>query len=228
MISTNKYICEFCQKSFRKESTLSVHLCEPKRRRQERNNRAVDLGFKSYLKFYEITQGSAKLKTFEHFADSPYYRAFVKFGRYCIETRVINTSHYVEWLLKNNRKLDRWTSDQIYTEYLIYYLQHENAIDALTRAIEWSLDWSDKNQAPAQDCLRYGNNNVLCHAITNGRLSAWVIYNCEGGRKFLNSIDSQQLSTIWPYIDADIWQRKFQDYAADTSYVQEMLGKGGW
>ena len=35
------YKCRYCEKSFRKESSLAVHLCEPKRRWRERDERAV-------------------------------------------------------------------------------------------------------------------------------------------------------------------------------------------
>ena len=52
-------------------------MCEPKRRFQEQDERGVQLGLHAYLKFYELTQGSAKLKTFDDFATSPYYRAVV-------------------------------------------------------------------------------------------------------------------------------------------------------
>ena len=55
-----------------------MHVCEPKRRYQERDEVGVQIGLQSYMRFYEITQGSAKLKTFDDFAESPYYRAFVK------------------------------------------------------------------------------------------------------------------------------------------------------
>ena len=71
------YRCQYCQRDFVRENTLAVHLCEPRRRRQEQNERGVQLGFQAYLRFYEITQGSARLKTFDDFADSSYYRAFV-------------------------------------------------------------------------------------------------------------------------------------------------------
>jgi len=29
-------------------------------------------------------------------------------------------------------------------------------------------------------------------------------------------------------IDADYWQRRFQDYRADAVYMREMLAKAGW
>ena len=224
----SKFVCAYCQKEFARETSIAVHMCEPKRRRQEVNERGVQLGFQAYIKFYETMQGSAKLKTHDDFCDSAYYKAFVKFGRYCVNTRVINPEQFMSWLLKTNKKIDNWCSDRIYTEYLIYYLKVENIQDALTRAIEFGVDWAEKNQANHNDCLRYGNHNAMCHAISAGRISPWIIYNCESGQKFLSEINSEQLAMIWEYIDSDAWQKKFHDYVADQEYVKDILSKAGW
>jgi hypothetical protein len=203
-------------------------MCEPKRRFQEQNERGVQLGLHAYLKFYELTQGSAKLKTFEDFAASPYYRAFVKFGRYCVEVKAINPPRFVEWLLKNNKKIDHWARDTMYTEYLVEHLRVENVNDALARAMEFSIDWSEQTSNPAEDCLRYGNTNALVYAVTAGRISPWIVYNCESGQKFLSELDATQIAMIWSYIDSEIWMKKFGDYVADQEYVKEMLAKAGW
>ena len=37
--------CAFCKKEFIKETSIAVHMCEPKRRRQERSERGVELAF---------------------------------------------------------------------------------------------------------------------------------------------------------------------------------------
>ena len=222
------YTCQFCRKNFVKESSLTVHSCEPRRRRQEQSERGVQLGLQAYLKFYELTQGSAKLKTFDDFAYSPYYRAFVKFGRYCVAIRAINPARFIEYVLKQNKKIDHWCRDSIYTEYLLNYLQVEHINDAIARAIEFSIDWQAQTNNPAHDCLRYGNSNAICYAITTGRISAWVIYNSESGQKFLSELTSEQISMIWPYIDTDIWHKKFHDYAADQEYAKDILAKAGW
>ena len=211
-----------------KESSLAVHSCEPRRRRMERDEAGVRLGFQSYIKFYELTQGSAKLKTFDDFADSPYYRAFVKFGRHCVAIRAINPARFVEWVLKQNKKLDYWCKDTVYTEYLMDYLRVENVSDALARAMEFGIDWADTSGHPAEDCLRYGNSNTMTYAVSVGRISPWIIYNCESGQKFLNELDPTQIAMVWPYIDADVWQRNFKDYPADQEYAKEILTKAGW
>ena len=222
------YTCQYCRKDFVKETSLAVHSCEPRRRRQERTERGVELGFQAYIKFYEMTQGSAKLKTFDDFADSPYYRAFVMFGRYCGALRAINPARFMEWVLKQNKKIDHWCRDAVYTEYLIYYLQVENINDALARAMEYGIDWTEKTGNPAQDCLRYGGTNATVYAVTTGRISPWVIYNSESGQRFLSTLDAGQIAIVWPYIDSDVWQKKFTDYSADQEYAKEILTQAGW
>jgi hypothetical protein len=223
-----KYTCQYCRKDFIKESSLAVHSCEPRRRRTEKDEAGVRMGFNAYLKFYELTQGSAKLKTHDDFCESPYYRAFVKFGRYCVAVKAVNPARFTEWLLKNNKKIDNWCTDTVYTEYLVSYLRVENINDALSRAIEFSINWAEQSGHPAEDCLRYGNTNAMVYAVTAGRISPWILYNCESGQKFLAELDSTQIAMIWPYIDSEIWMKKFSDYVADQEYVRDLLQKAGW
>jgi hypothetical protein len=222
------YTCEFCKKDFFKESSVAVHMCESKRRRLEQHEAGVRLGFQAYVKFYETMQGSARNKTFEDFADSPYYRAFVKWGRYCVNTRVINPSQFLIWLLRAQKKIDNWCSDKLYTEYLLDYLLLEAPQDALERALSLSLDWQERTTHPSHDMLRYGNHNALCHDIVAGRLSAWCIYNSESGQEFLSQLNSEQIAMVWPYIDSDRWQSKFRNYMADQEWVKDLLKKAGW
>ena len=155
--------CDFCHKEFARETSIAVHMCEPKRRRQEKDDRGVQLGFQAYIRFYETMQGSARNKTYDDFCDSAYYKAFTKFGRYCVSTRAVNPGQYMNWLLKNQKKIDRWASDQLYTEYLVDYLKVEHVNDALARSIEHSVEWQEKTGHPAHDMLRYGNHNALCY-----------------------------------------------------------------
>jgi hypothetical protein len=220
--------CQYCDRSFRREASLAVHVCEAKRRYQERDEVGVQLGLQAYLRFYEITQGSAKLKTFADFAQSPYYRAFVKFGRHCVAIRAVNTARFIDWVVRQNKKIDHWCKDSVYTEYLVEHVRSEAATDALERALETAIHWAEQTGNPDRDYLRYGNDNVICHAVTTGRVTAWVLYNSDSGTEFLSRINTQQVAMIWPWIDADFWQRRFRDYPADTEYVREMLRKTGW
>jgi hypothetical protein len=229
-VSSPTYKCKYCDKAFRKESTLTVHQCEPKRRWQQEKETGVQLGLKAYLRFYEYSQGSAKLKSYTDFVASPYYNAFVKFGRYCQDIRCINYTNFLDWLLKNNKKLDYWCKDSMYSEWLPEYLKREAVQDALERALKEMQDYADTHPELKNgftDYFRYGNSNRICHHIATGRISPWVVYNCASGVEFLETLTEEQVGIILPWIDPDYWQRKFKDYMADTEWVKDVLEKAG-
>ena len=211
-----------------RESSLLVHVCEQKKRFQNQDDPAVKIGYQAYLKFYQISQGSARLKTYEDFARSSYYRAFVKFGRYTQSVRAINIIRFTEWLITNNKKLDHGCRDSLYNQYLLEYTRKENVNDALERAVNSGLRWSEDTGTAIRDYLRYGNVNLLCYEICSGRISAWCLYNCASGVEFLEKCSKEQLEMIWPWIDTDIWAAKFNRYPADAEYCKSILKDLGW
>ena len=228
--SKQTYKCRYCEKDFSKESTLSVHLCEPKRRWQQEKEVGVQLGLKAYLKFYEMTQGSAKLKSYENFVTSPYYQAFVKWGRHMVAIRGINPPAFLDWLLKNNKKIDYWLKDEFYVEYLRDYLRKEAVSDALERALKEMENYADDHpelKNGFSDYFRYGNTNRIIHHVATGRISPWIVYNCDSGVAFLDGLLDEQVAMIIEWIDPGHWQRRFKDYMADTEWVKEILQKAG-
>ena len=222
--------CKYCQKEFRKESTLVAHLCESKRRWQQEKDVGVQLGMRAYLRFYELSQGSAKLKSYGDFVNSSYYIAFVKFGRYMVDIRAVNAAKFTDWLLKNNKKLDHWCKETLYLEWLADYIKREPVQDALERALKEMQEYADTSQTLAGDFSHYflhGNGNRICHHISSGRVSPWIVYNSPSGVAFLDTLNQEQLQIVLPWIDPDFWQQKFKDYAADTEWVKDILQKSG-
>jgi len=220
------YTCKYCDKSYRKESTLAAHLCEPKRRVQQESETGVQFGLRAYKRFYEMTQGSARNKDYADFCKSPYYNAFVKFGRYCVDIRAINFMNFCEWLLQNNKKIDHWTKDKLYQEWMLHYVKREQAQDALERGVKEMLAYCEDHEElknGVADYFRYANSNRICHHISTGRVSAWLVFNCDSGVDFLDTLNEEQLQIIYPYIDPEYWQRRFTDFVADTEWVKQAL-----
>lgn len=220
--------CKFCGKGFMKESTLTAHLCEPKRRYQQRDEVGVRLGFNAWIKFYELTQGSAKTKTYEDFADSSYYKAFVKFGRHLHGIRAVNPVAYTEWVIKNNKKLDHWTKDAFYDEYLMEYLKRENPQDALERGIVEMQSWADEHGSVVNHFFRYASTNRMCSMIRNGRVSPWIIYCCDTGIEALGKLNDEQIAMIYPWINPEFWNKKLRDYVADAEWCKHVLKEAGF
>jgi hypothetical protein len=227
--SSQNFKCKYCDRQYRKESTLAAHLCEPKRRWQQESDTGVQFGLRAYFQFYETTQGSAKLKSYSDFVTSPYYNAFVRFGRHLVAVRCVNSSSFTAWLLKHNKKLDHWCRDSFYEEWLHEYVKKEAVQDALERALREMEDYAsgDSGLASFSHYFKYGNHNRICHHITTGRVSPWVVYNCDSGIEFLERLGEEHLAIVLPWIDPDYWNRKFQDYMADVEWSKHVLKKAG-
>jgi hypothetical protein len=229
--ATPTYTCKYCSKEFRKESTLAAHLCEPKRRWQQEKEVGVQFGLQAYLRFFELTQGSAKLKSYADFVSSPYYTAFVKFGRHIINIRAVNPKLFIEYVIKQNKKIDHWTHEVIYLEYLHQYMRKEAVQDALERALTEMQNYVDENTElfpnGFTDYFRLANANRVCHHIANGRISPWIVFNCDSGIAFLDTLGEEQITQIIAMIDPEYWQRKFKDYLADTEWTKQILKDAG-
>jgi hypothetical protein len=110
------------------------------------------------------------------------------------------------------------------------YLRREAVQDALERALNEMQDYADEHPELRNgftDYFRYGNSNRVCHHIATGRISPWIVFNCTSGVEFLESLGEEQVEMIVPWIDPDHWQRRFQDYLADTEWVKDVLEKAG-
>lgn len=219
------YKCKYCQKSFRRESSLLVHLCEKKRRAHQENDVGVRLGMQAYLRFFEMTQGSAKTKTYQDFSESPYYVSFVKFGQYLVQVRAINIPMFITWIIKENKKLDQWTKEEFYDEYLYDYLRKEHPDDALERSFAEMQRWTDETGNQFNDIFRKGAPNKVCNMIINGRISPWILYKSLGGRCFLESLNEEQITIIFKFIDPPYWERKFKDFMANSEYIEQICAE---
>jgi hypothetical protein len=190
------YKCEFCQKTFAKEKTLFVHVCEQKRRHLGKDERHVQAGLLTYQRFYEITQKSSKIKTFDDFASSSYYTAFVKFGSFLINTAPIYPERFIDFVIRSGVKLDHWCRDDLYETYISELIKIEPADGAVQRTIKTMMDWADDNQAQWEHYFAYVNLNRATHDIREGLISPWMVLNTRAGKDMLKRMNDEQLDII--------------------------------
>jgi len=224
------YECQYCHKSFRKEITLSSHVCESKRRFQQEREIGVQWGLQAYLKFYQSSQTISQPRSYKDFVGSSYYTAFVKFGRHCHDIHCVNFNSYIQWLLKNNKKLDSWCKESFYSEWLFDYLRKESAKDALERSLKTIIDFMHDHPEYLngyKDYFRLVNENRICYHIVTGRISAWAVYNCESGQDFLSRLNDDQVTQIINFIDPDFWKSKFRDCPQDVDLARQVFELAG-
>lgn len=224
---TDQHICEFCQKEFVRESSILKHVCETKRRYQNRDTQSVRIGFAAFAEFYS-RNGNRKKKDFMDFIKSAYYTGFVKFGNYCVDVNVLNTNRYIDWLLDNQIKLDSWNKDSIYTKFIIEYYKTEDPYDAIARSIETTMELSNQEQIEHKDVFRYGNVHKICFQITKGKISPWLLYQSISGLEFIEKLDVTQQKMILDYINPEQWALNFRKYRDIVPDIKKLLQQGGY
>jgi hypothetical protein len=222
------YGCEFCGRTFARESTITKHICEYKHRWLEKDRAGNRIGFQTWLQFYIKTSTSKKKRTYEEFIKSAYYTAFVKFGNYCVEINALNISRFTDWLLKNQIKIDTWCTDSTYNKYLIEYLRIEDPLDAIARGVETTITLAEAAGILSKDVLRYGNSNRICHNITTGKISPWLLYHSDSGKKFLDNLSDPQVAMVIDYINPELWAIKFKREPENVKQVKEILNLAGY
>lgn len=226
--SKPKYGCEFCGRSFLRESTVLKHICEYKHRWLEKDRPGNRLGFQAWLQFYKKNSASKKQKTYEEFIKSAYFTAFVKFGNHCVEINALNVSRFADWLVKNQIKIDTWCSDTNYNKYLIEYIRTEDALDAIHRSVETTIQLANEEGIHSKDYLRYGNRYKICYAVTTGKISPWMLFQSVSGVEFMDKLDSTQVKMIIDYIDPEKWALKFHREPDNVKQVKEILTIAGY
>jgi len=221
------YRCVHCNKSFMKEKTLYAHMCENKRRAMQRDEKRVQAGFMAFNRFFILTQGSKKNKTYDEFCKSPYYNAFVKFGSFVNNVNPLYPDKFVDYVIKSGAKLDTWCRDKLYETYLYEILKTEPVESAVQRTLQTMMEWGDENKAEFNHYFNYVNLNRAVHDILNGRISCWVILNCAEGKRMIGKMSDEQLDMIAPAFDMQFWIKHFKQVSADVALVKEICDEVG-
>ena len=221
--SEKPYICEYCGVGFTREKTLAVHMCQPKRRFLQRGEKRVQLGLIAFNKFYKLSAGSKKDKTYDEFDKSPYYNAFVKFGSFVSNVRPLYPEKYIDHVVTSGVKLDHWCREEMYEKYAINLIKKEGVETALERSVMTMMEWADEQeQAPWNHYFKYVSLNRAVWHIRDGKISPWLILNCTSGKDMLGKFNDEQLEIIYPMIDPEHWAIRFKRQPNDVQLVKDV------
>jgi hypothetical protein len=188
-----------------------------------KSERHVQAGLLTYQRFYELTQKAKQAKTFDEFASSPYYTAFIKFGSFLVNTNPIYPERFIDFVIKSGIKLDHWCRDEMYDTYVSELIKIEPADGAIQRTIKTMMDWSESSNAPWEHYFQYVNLNRATHDIKEGLISPWMVLNSKSGKEMLKRMNDEQLEIIGPVIDPNHWSRRFKSLPADVELVKDVI-----
>lgn len=222
-LTASPYVCQYCGNKYTKEKTLAVHVCEQKRRALAKTEKHVVLGYDAYNRFFKFTQNARHDKTYDEFAKSPYYNAFVKFGSFVSNVNPLYPDRFINYVITSGVKLDHWCRDELYDKYVVDLVKTENVETALERSIKTMIAWGEANNAPWHHYFMYASLSRACFDIKDGKISPWIVLNSPHGKAMLRKFDDTQLSAIGAIMDVPYWLNKFKKLPADVELVKQVV-----
>lgn len=221
--NSKPYVCQYCSSGFTREKTLTVHVCEQKRRALAQHDKHVVLGFDTYNRFYKISQNSKQEKTYEEFARSPYYNAFVKFGSFVSNVNPLYPDRFIDFVVRSGIKLDHWCRDEIYDKYVVDLIKTETVETALQRSISHMIEWGENNNASWNHYFHYVSLSRATYDIKDGKVSPWLVLNSNSGKEMVKKFNDEQLNAVSTVLDIPFWLKKFKNLPADAELVKQVV-----
>lgn len=203
-----EFICSFCNKIFSKERTVLHHLCEQRRRYEQRNEKFSLLGFEAF-KTINLKCNTKTQMTEEEFRHSVFYLACVKWGHFMMDQRCFEPSQYLKWLITLKVNIDSWTDLDVYNSWLYTYIFEENPWDGLERSMKTIIEWGENNHLSYSDYFKKAPSDFIISDIRHGMITGWLLLTSESGLSWLSSLGDKEIEVIWPWIDSSRWEFKF-------------------
>ena len=180
-----------------------------------------------FNRFFQLTQNAKKKKSYDEFCKTAYYNAFVKFGSFVNNVNPLYPDKFIDYVIKSGVKLDHWCKDALYEKYLYEMLKVEPADAAIQRSLSTMIEWGESNSAQYTHYFNYINLNRAVHDIRDGKISCWVLLNCQSGKDMLNKFSDEQLDMVAPALDMPFWLKRFKENPADVALVREICKETG-
>ena len=168
-----------------------------------------------------------KPPTYESFAKSKMYIAFVRFGRQLIDLNAVNPLAFIDFLLRMQAPIDKWISPNLYNTYIRELNKNETPKDALARNIILMRQWADDNGDDWRDFFRKLDAPLAALWIVNGRISPWILFIASSAHDLMQRFNPEQIALIQPSIDPDFWRLKIERHQDDVEMLREELAKNG-
>lgn len=220
--SEKLYVCDYCGSGYVREKTLAAHMCEKKRRALQKDEKRVRFGFYAFQRFYKLSAGNKKDKTYEEFCASTYYNAFVKFGSFLNNVKPLYPEKYIDYVVTSGVKLDHWCKEEMYEKYALELILKEDVTTALERSVNTMVEWAQENNSTwNQYFLHVSGNRAVWH-IKDGKISPWLILNCDSGKQMLSKFNDEQLALVYQVINPEHWAMRFKRQPANVLLVKDV------
>lgn len=206
----------YCRRTWIRPEHIHRHQCARETRVQQRSHPTTLLALTAW-QWFNKKPVSTRGDVWFQFESSTLYDTFWNFAAYCRGNHCGNPRRYLDWCLQNKIPDRSWCRDANYDRFLREFIRTEAPLDSVIRSVQTLRDLADSRGLALSEVWSL-SANLICQKIQRGDITPWLLYCCDTGQRWLASLNSNQLTQIFTWINPDFWHRR----VTTNSHVPEL------
>ncbi len=219
------WLCHYCTKRFTNELMFERHVCKEKTRAQELAHPSGQAAFQFYLEWMKIRK--FKSQTIDAFANSRYYKQFIKFAQMVAAAGMSKPDRYIEIMVDGGITPDLWCREQCYRIYLDYMDTREKPIDQVVATIQCLMDIADTEIVEYSKIVSHLGSQRLLNLIAQRKVSPWFLFHSMSAQDLIRSLSVEEKKAYDNIIKFAAWAERLQEHAATREEIKTIVRECG-
>lgn len=181
----------------------------------------------AYQSFFTVAMRAPKPPSFDDFAKSQFWGAFLRFARHMLDINAIRPTAFVDFLIRTEVPVDRWTSPVVYETYVRELSKTESPDAAVERNILLMQQWAMDTGEHWTDFFRKVAPPVAALWVRSGRISPWVLFVASSAKDMLTRLGPEQAQIVEKTIDVRFWEAKLERHKEEVARIRAILDEAG-
>lgn len=212
LVMPNKFRCPHCGKSYARESWWRKHVCEKKKRFDERHNmdfvRAIRL-FTHWRKRNNWLPRGTDPNSEEYakkFANHQMFQSFMELGKFTCDNWVISGLRYLDYLIDSRTASAKWTKEETLKSYREWSRRAEEPIAQVRDTFKAIHEWCEVNSVDRLEFFSKIKPGQALQMVTTNRLSPWVLFGYDRSvNELLSRMNDDWICSVNEYVNNNYW-----------------------
>ena len=222
MIREAIFKCNHCGHSFVHEDRLLKHKCKQMIRKEEFQTplgQAAWLYYQTWMKVNHKLPQSAKA-----FLHSKFYNAFMRFAKFCKETRIPDPETYIRYMIDLDADPRMWTNNEIYASFIEHMDKHVPAVKNAKITIETLFNVAEDMGCDVNDVFDNIDPNDLIQLLIQRKISPWLLLvSSKFKNMYRTRMTQEQKMLLETIVIPKIWAKKLKDNPDDVEKIEKFV-----
>lgn len=219
------WLCHYCTKRFANELIFERHVCKERTRAKELVSPTGQAGYQFYLTWMKVRK--FKSQSVDAFANSRYYRQFIKFAQMVAAAGISKPDRYIEIMVDGGITPDLWTREQCYAMYLDYMDTREQPLEQVAASIQCLMDIADAEGVEYAKIIAHLGPQRVLDLLAKRKISPWFLFHSATSQELIRSLSNEEKKAYDKTIKFSAWAERLQQHQEVREEIKTIVKECG-